>query len=333
MREWLPLMVACLVMLTGCSSRVEEAPEGDGAVKVYVVTDMAGPGDGGFNDVCLAGVARAEKELGIDQTLLHSRHRADFETNLTAAARKGKVVVSLGFLIADDVARVAPEFPDTKFVHIEKGEGIPADNVVVYNFRSEQAGYLAGLVAAFATKSGKVGVVAGMEIPPVHAYLAGFSAGVDAGAAFDGKAVEVLPTYVGSFDDPVKGKSLAKTLINKGCDVLFRVAGNSGSGTLEAVRENENVYLIGEDFDTDGRIPGRILTSTLKRMDRAVFHGIKMAIDGTFEPGNAWWGLAEGGVGITEMKHTRQLFSPRQLDFIEAQKEKIIGGRINVPTQ
>ena len=123
--------------------------------------------------MCLSGVARARDELDIDDTLLHSRQRADFETNLTTAARKGDVVVSLGFLIADEVARVAPRFPDTYFVHIEKAEGIPGDNVVAYNFRSEQAGYLAGVVAALATRSGKVGVVCGMEIPPVRADMPG----------------------------------------------------------------------------------------------------------------------------------------------------------------
>ena len=335
MRALSVVLVMTSWIMAGCAK--SEAPTPDTTTphraKVYVVTDQAGPGDGGFNDVCLAGVTRARDELDIDDTLLHSRQRADFETNLTTAARKGDVVVSLGFLIADEVARVAPEFPDTCFVHIEKAEGIPADNVVVYNFRSEQAGYLAGVVAALATRSGKVGAVCGIEIPPVQAYLAGFTAGVQAGAAFERKEVKVLPVYVGSFDDPVKGKTLANALLDKGCDVIFRIAGNSGAGAMQAVKDREGVYLIGEDFDIDGEMPGRILTSTLKRLDRAVFDGIRMAVEDDFEPGNHWWGLAEGGVGITPMEHTRDLFTKEQLAFFEQQKKRIESCEIKVPTR
>ena len=126
MRSLGGLLLAAFLVAGGCAPE-EPPPAPAGAapaqlerVKIYVVTDQAGPGDGGFNDVCLAGVARARDELDIDYTLLHSRQRADFETNLVTGARKGKVVVSLGFLIADEVAQVAGQFPDTYFVHIEK---------------------------------------------------------------------------------------------------------------------------------------------------------------------------------------------------------------------
>jgi len=71
MRGWWISMVACSVVFTGCPARVEQGPEGAstevGANKeaegVYVVTDMAGPGDGGFNDVCLAGWRERRRSL------------------------------------------------------------------------------------------------------------------------------------------------------------------------------------------------------------------------------------------------------------------------------
>ena len=91
------LLAVTLFATIGCGRGDEPTsavvPEASARARVYVVTDQAGPGDGGFNDVCLAGVARAREEFGIHDTLLHSRQRADFETNLMTAARKGEVVV------------------------------------------------------------------------------------------------------------------------------------------------------------------------------------------------------------------------------------------------
>jgi basic membrane protein A len=175
------------------------------ALSVVVVTDEAGLGDQGFNDVAWEGILRAERELGIHKDMVQSRSQSEYVGNLNYAAGKAEVVVSVGFLIADAVGRVAPAHPDTYFVHIE-GD-IPGPNVLCFDFHGEQAGFLAGCVAALFTKSGQVGVVAGREIPPVKAYLAGFAAGIATVRATFGKEVASRILYAGTFNDPVKGNS------------------------------------------------------------------------------------------------------------------------------
>ena len=145
-------------------------------LKVVVLTDAAGLGDKGFNDVCWRGVQKAKEEFGVQAQFLQSREQADYAANLALAAQRADVIVTLGYLFVDAVKQAAPRFPRTLFIHIE-GD-ISAQNVACFDFKSEEGGYLAGLVGGLFTRTKKLGVVTGMDIPPVEAYVSGFRAGV-----------------------------------------------------------------------------------------------------------------------------------------------------------
>jgi len=297
--------------------------------RVIVLTDAAGLGDRGFNDVCWEGVQKAKKDFGVSARFLQSREQAEYVPNLTLAADKADIVVTLGYLFVDSLKQVAPYFPKTRFIHIE-GD-IASDNLACFDFRSEEGGFLAGLVAGLYTKKMMVGAVAGMDIPPVEAYVSGFRAGVKTAEKARGAGIEAIVAFAGSFNDPVKGKSLAKAMIDKGVDVIFRVAGNTGVGVTEAVKSASGVCLIAEDLDQDGAIPGRVLTSALKRMDLAVYGAIRDVGEGKFKAGHFWLGAAEGAIDITEMKYTRQLFSPADLARIEKARTLLRQGKLAVP--
>ena len=298
-------------------------------LKVVVLTDASGLGDHGFNDVCWQGVQRAKTDFGLNAQFLQSREQADYVANLSMAARNSEVVVTLGFLFTDAVKQVAPKVLDRLFIHIE-GE-IIGRNVASFDFKSEEGGFLGGLVAGLFTKARKIGVVSGMDIPPVEAYISGFKAGVKTAERERGEEIEVIVASAGSFDDPVKGRSLAQTLINQGVDVLFRVAGNTGVGVTEAVKNNEGVYLIAEDLDQDADLPGRILTSTLKRMDVAVYETLRRIIKGGFKGGHSWLGAADKAVDITDMKYSRKLFTADDMNRIEKARSILKNGELVVP--
>jgi basic membrane protein A len=299
------------------------------SLKVIVLTDAAGLGDKGFNDVCWQGVLKAKKDFGLDAQFLQSREQADYASNLTVAASRSDIAVTLGYLFADSLKTVAPHFPKTRFIHIE-GD-IPAENVASYDFRSEEGGFLAGLIAGLFTRKMMVGVIAGMDIPPVEAYVSGFRAGVKTAERARGQNIEAIVATAGSFNDPVKGKSLAKAMIDRGADVLFRAAGNTGIGVTEAVKANGGVYMIAEDLDQDAEIPGRVLASVLKRMDVAVYDAIRDAVKGGLRDGHRWLGASDGAIDITEMKYSRQLFDPADLQRIEKARDLLKSGRLSVP--
>lgn len=319
------LLLAAVCLFAGSTARAAQpAP-----LRVVVLTDVAGLGDKGFNDACWQGILRAGKDFGIKHQFMQSREQADYVPNLTLAARRADVVVTLGFLFCDAVKQVAKEFPKVRFIHME-GD-IPGENVASFDFKSEEGGFLAGLVAGFYSKSFKVGVVAGMDIPPVEAYVAGFRAGVKTAEKVKGREIETVVAYAGSFNDPVKGKSLARAMMDRGVDVVFKAAGNTGIGALEAVKATPGVTLIGDDIDQDAEIPGRVLTSTLKRMDEAAYMAIRDVVQGTFKGGHRWLGEAEGGMDITDMKYTRGLFAPADFEMIQKARTMLKEAKFGVP--
>jgi basic membrane protein A len=327
LRSFVSKIFLAVVFLAACCTFCSDGA--NAATSVIVLTDSAGLGDKGFNDVCWQGVLKAKKDFGIDAQFLQSREQADYVSNLTLAAGKAGYVVTLGYLFSDSLKEVVPHFPKTKFIHIE-GD-IPGDNIACFDFRSEEGGFLAGVTAGLFTKKSMVGVVSGMEIPPVEAYVSGFRAGVRTAEAAKGRKIEVIVAVAGSFNDPVKGKSLANALIAKGVDVLFRAAGNTGVGVSDAVKNANGVYLIAEDLDQDAEMPGKILTSVLKRMDVAVYNAIRDGVDGRFQGGHHWLGAAEGAIDITEMKYSRQLFDAPDLDRIEKARILLKEGKLVVP--
>jgi basic membrane protein A len=74
----------------------------------------------------LGCLEKAEAELGIEVTLLEAKEQADLEPNLIKMASEGyDVVVGVGFLFTDAMAAVAPQYPDTKFVIVDKRCGCP----------------------------------------------------------------------------------------------------------------------------------------------------------------------------------------------------------------
>jgi basic membrane protein A len=170
-----------------------------------------------------------------------------------------------------------------------------------------------------------------MDIPPVEAYVSGFRAGIRTAEAIKGTAIAVTVVSAGSFNDPIKGKSLAQVLIGQGMDVIFRLAGNTGTGVLEAVKGARGVYLIAEDLDQDDELPGKVLTSTLKRMDVAVYGALADIAQGRFKPGHRWLGAAEGAVDITEMKYSRKLLEAADMERIERARALLRTKRIAVP--
>jgi len=333
--------LCCLVLIalccSGCpKSRQEEAGPGpapaspqSASLRVIMVTDAAGLGDKGFNDITWKGIVRAQEELGIDAGIIESRDASDYVRNLSTAASSAQVVVPVGLLSVEALKKVAPEYPGTFFVQIEGYVDQP--NVACYNFKSEEAGYLAGIVAALKSRSGKVAMIEGMDIPPVEAYECGFKAGVQTVNAVGGKSVEVSVASVGNFTDATKAKSLADAFIAGGADVLFRAAGGAGVGVLASVKAHDGTYLIGEDLDIDAELPGRILTCTLKHIDTTVLEAVETITRGEFQSGQFLLGYREDGVGITDMQHSRDLFSPEDLALIDQAKRSLTEQSVNIP--
>ena len=321
-------LLLSFLLTAGCDSK--EVEVGVAPFRVVMVLDMAGLGDKGFNDAGWAGVHRAVVELEIEGKTLQSNEQADYVPNLSLAAQHADAVVAMGFLMIDAVGRVAPLYPETAFIFVD-GE-VAGENVASFDFKAQEGAYLAGILAAMASRSGTVGAVLGMDIPPVRAYEAGYRAGVLTVVQLEGRQVGYVSATIGDFNNPSRGKALAQSLMAQGGDVILQLAGNSGLGVIEAVRESDRkVWAIGADLDQDDLAPGRVLVSILKRIDVAVFEAVRDVKAGRFRPGHRWIGIAEGATGLTGMRHTRSDVPERALKMVERARTLIREGKLTVP--
>jgi basic membrane protein A len=345
---WLVALLAVLlaVAAVGCGGD-EEGTTGAGtgagttgaeAISVGMVSDTGGLDDRGFNEFSINGFERAKTELGVTGRVYVSESADDYLPNLTAAVDDGHdLVVAIGFLIQPSVAEVAKEATDVNFAGVDQFYGDPPEcggegqavctlpNVLGLQFPSEEAGYLAGIVAAMMTKTKTVSTVGGVSIPPVNNWIAGFRQAVKD----TDPSVKLLNAYSQDFVDQAKCKEIALDQIAQGSDVVFQVAGLCGLGALDAACEKD-VYAIG--VDADQSFAGDcVITSALKPLELAVFETIKSAQDGTFKGGtNRFFGIEE--FPDAELLAPYNDVVPQEVkDAVDAAKQKLISGEIDPP--
>jgi basic membrane protein A and related proteins len=348
--KW-PWVVALLVLVfavaaAGCGGDDDEAGGDTGAptettaeaISVGMVSDTGGLDDRGFNEFSINGFERAQTELGVDGRVYTSESSDDYLPNLTAAVDDGHdLVIAIGFLIQPSVAEVAAEATDVNFAGVDQfygeepdcgGENQPVcalPNVLGLQFPSEEAGYLAGVVAAMMTESKTVSTVGGIKIPPVDNWIAGFRQAVKD----TDPSIKLLNAYSQDFVDQAKCKEIALDQIAQGSDLVFQVAGQCGLGALDAACQ-EGVMAIG--VDADQSFAGDcVITSALKPLELAVFETIESAQDGTFEGGtNRFFGIEE--FPDAELLAPYSDAVPQDVqDAVEEAKQKLISGEIDPP--
>jgi basic membrane protein A len=197
-------------------------------------------------------------------------------------------------------------------------------NVESVVFKEQEGSFLVGMMAALASKSGKVGFVGGMDIPLIRKFQCGY----EQGAKYANPKVELSAAMTGTtpsaWNDPTRGAELAKAQFAKGVDVVFAAAGGTGVGVYQAARDAGKLA-IGVDSNQNHLQPGTMLTSMVKRVDVAVYTLAKKTT-----PGVTVLGLKEGGVDYALDQHNQKLVSPEMKQKVDAAKADIIAGRIKV---
>jgi len=312
------------------TSAASSAATPGGTFKVGLVTDIGGLNDHGFNHLAYTGLLLAEKQLGIQGTVLQSTSGADYLPNLTKLAQAGNnLVISVGFLMATATGQVAKAFPKVHFAIIDNDATTePGDpkNIEGLLFREQQAGYLAGYLAGLYAREHSykiISSVGGQKIPPVDHYIGGYQAG--AKAADPG--IQTLNGYSQDFVDQSKCKEIALNQIQQGSKVVFQVAGACGLGALSAA-QGAGLQGIGVDAD-QAYLGSYILTSAEKRVDLAAYNAIKALKAGQFVPGgNVFNTVTNGGISYGKIGPAGIKFAPQ----IAKISQEIKSGKLsNIP--
>lgn len=260
--------------------------------RVGLITNEGGTiSDGGFSESAHIGAMQAVAEFGLDYGYSESIDTNDYEIQLDKHVNAGRnILITVGFNMEQITFEYAQQYPDVYFIGVDQsygglvaeGESLP-ENLIGLQFAEDEAAFMVGVLAGLMTDTDTVGVIGGMEIPPVVRLAEGFRNG----AHYINPDVEVLITYTGYFDDQDLGTETAEKFMNQSADVIFGAAGLTGyAGIQFAAREG--AWVIGVDQDEwrsnfrAGEQAGsdRILTSAVKRVDSGVYQAIESIVTG-----------------------------------------------------
>ena len=288
-----------------------------------VIFDMGGKFDKSFNQSGFDGAERWKKESGKPYLEFEISNPAQREQAQRRMAERGAdPIVGIGFSQGSAVEKVAKDFPKIKFAIIDSVVNLP--NVQSIIFKEHEGSFLVGMMAALASKTGKVGFVGGMDIPLIRKFACGY----EQGAKYANPKAQVTTNMTGTtpaaWNDPARGGELAKAQFAGGVDVIFAAAGGTGNGVYQAAKDAGKLA-IGVDSNQNHVQPGTMLTSMVKRVDVAVYTAFKGV-----KPGVTTLGLAEGGVDYAMDEHNAKLVSADMKKKVDAAKADIIAGKIKV---
>ena len=306
-------LILLLSLLLLLSAMIPLASAQDGVETLCLVTDLGRVNDGTFNQFAHEGATAAEDEYDLEYKFIETQAETDYEANIQTCIDEGfEVIVTVGFLIADATWAAADGNPDVYFLGVDQFVMGGPTNYVGIQFREDQSGFLAGVLAAQVAdsiESDTVAGVYGIDIPPVKKFRNGF----EQGALYINPDLNLLGVYIDNFVAPDRGASAAEQFIGEGASVIFGAGGPTGTGGILAAAQ-QGVFVIGVDQDEwvtsfgSGETPGSeyIISSAMKRVDQGVFDMVAALAEADMDafPGGGVYlmDVALDGVGLAE-KH------------------------------
>ena len=292
----------------------------DEPLRVGLVTDVGRINDKGFNQSAYEGMelAASEAPTCFETDFIETTSASDYAANIAQFTDEGyDVVIGVGFLLGNDLGDAAIANPDTIFISIDGAPAgcaedappdcVPHDTSWMTNgeslfFAEDQAGYMAGVLAASMSEAAHLGVVGGLVVvPPVELFVEGYING--ARSVQDDIPVDFI--YTTSFVEPQQGATAANTMLDAGADVIFAAGGLTGNGALgaacEARADGANVYAIGVDtdqFETLPEVQDCLLSSATKNIVGALHDSLFRIAADEFTPGFHTDDASTGGIGL-----------------------------------
>ncbi|MBM3650453.1 MAG: BMP family ABC transporter substrate-binding protein [Alphaproteobacteria bacterium] len=323
MNRWIGSLVA--VIAAGALAAPAAAQT---AAKPAVVYSTGGKFDKSFNEGVSQGAERFKKETNIAAAEFEPSNETQFEQAQRRFAQRGQdPIVAVGFSQAVALEKVAKEFSNVRFTIIDMV--VPLPNVQSVTFKEHEGSFLVGVLAALASKSGKIGFVGGMDIPLIRRFQCGFEQGIKYANPKAELIANMTGTTPAAWNDPGRGAELAKGQFDRGVDVVYAAAGSTGIGVLQAAKDRGKLA-IGVDSNQNHLHPGTMLTSMIKRVDLAAYNSFKGVQDGTWKGGVSSLGLKEGGVDWALDKDNEKLVTPEMKAKVDAAKADIVSGKITV---
>ncbi|CAN5824083.1 hypothetical protein BH23CHL8_BH23CHL8_24750 [soil metagenome] len=266
------------------------------------------------------------------------------------------VVSGIGGPETIDISR---DFPNTVYVGV--GQGLPCVNedglpdpsgtcagdaaTLLRNYISsayavDQAGYLAGVVAASTSRSGRIGAIAGWPgCTDCNRYIGGFSLGV---RSVD-PDITIQVAYLTDLEpgdlnpEPESGRAFAEAFIDVyELDMLLAASGGSSSGVIQAACD-AGILAIGTDVDRaveHPRLARCILTSAYRNVADPIAEAVygvarQFRDEVVFTGGGQEWDLDNGGVGLAPYYELASSVPVEVPNRLEEARSGIRSGRVH----
>lgn len=318
--------ILAAITLAACTAKSPPASESS-ALKIALVT----PGsiaDAAWNSGAYQGLLQLRDSLKVSISHIEARTPAEQEEALRSYATQGyRIVFGHGFEFQDAAERVAKDFPETIFV-ITSGQRV-VGNVVPLVFRIHEATYLCGMVAGALTRSGKIGFIGGLELPPIKL---GYDGWVE-GARATRPAVETRLVYLNTFDDAAAGKEATLAMIRLGVDQIHHNADAAAIGMFSAAKESPDVYVFGANADQRALAPDRVVASAVIDLPRAFLLLGREVQGGTFTPKVESFGLARQVIRFVTNPALLARWPAGLLARVQGASDSIAAGTLTVAGQ
>lgn len=336
MKKSISLLVVLALILGlfwSIGNRGENEITDEEALKVTLVASSAFD-DKSFNDAAKEGTERLKADFNVEVTYIECNHK-EHKMKMMNAAESADVVVAIG-MECYEIAEVALEFPDVKFIWIDNtAEGIDSiPNLLCIKYAQNEGAFLAGYIAAKSSQSGIIGAIGGNEVEAVKAFMSGYKQG----AEYANPEIVVKTDFAQGYDDPEAGRECALKLIDEGADVIFNVAGKSGTGIFQAAGA-KGIFAIGVDTDQKLTMPeydNVILCSMKKEIGQSIYDEVvKYMEDGTWSGAKVEiCDIASGYISIGYgNEESKQLVSEELRAEADALAEKIQAGEIEISNE
>lgn len=206
-----------LVIALAASSLSIATARANQPIKIAIAYEAGGRGDRAANDAVAMGVDLAKKNLKL--TALDLREMVtdgtdkDRNRRLRFLANSGySTIIAVGAGYESAVNTVSMEFPEVNFSIIDDGK-VSNLNVESLIFDAQQGAYLAGVLAASASKTNKVGFIGDVAFESSPAQAAAFSQG-----AKSVKPKIIVTINIPLVDTPAPALS---AMHGKGVDVIY----------------------------------------------------------------------------------------------------------------
>ncbi len=324
----LKLRNICLALLCLLPALPAVASEEFRPAMIYVTGALES--ERAFIEMARQGAEKAKDELNIGINEYRLPENEDPTGFIRHVAEQGySPIVAVGYQNVVAVLSLADEFPETKFTVIDGLVPPIYQNVQSVVFRDHEGAFLVGMIAAYTSKSQQIGFVGGMDVPLIR----NFALGYEQGARFVRPDINIDSRMVGNTADawsrPDIAYDIATSQYQAGVDVIFTAAGGSSTGVLRAANDADK-FGIGVDSNQNGLYPGHVLTSMVKRVDKAVFETLRQAFQNNWQAGIKVLGLKEGALDFAIDQHNRKLVSQNVVDQVLTARERIVNGLIEV---